>query len=214
VLPVRGCNVFLRPGLRCTGPDADHPRVLAYAETAFRRLRRLGGSFIGFGSSAARQIPDDWPKARADDQFIALLQAMAPLAARHQITVSAESQRRKEVNYLNRIAEVVAVVAAVDHPNIRVLADFYHMAVMGDAPADIAAAGPWVGLTDIAERERRTVPGVAGDDFRPAFTALARAGYRGPITIEGDGSPDQLRRAFAVIAAQSREALAAAGGSA
>ena len=54
------------------------------------------------------------------------------------------------------------------------------------------------------------MPGVAGDDFRPAFTALARAGYRGPITIEGNGTPDELRRAFAVIDTQSREALAVA----
>jgi sugar phosphate isomerase/epimerase len=209
-IPVRGCNVFLKTGLRCTGPDADHARVLAYAAIAFERLERAGGSFIGLGSSDARRIPEGWPKARADEQFIALLEAMAPLAARHHITVSVESQRREEVNYLNRIAEVVAVVAAVDHPNIRVLADFYHMAVMGDSLADIEAAGRWVGLTEIAERETRTVPGVAGDDFRRAFAAIARAGYRGPITIEGNGTPDQLRRAFAVIDTQSREALAAA----
>ena len=144
-IPVRGCNVFLKTGLRCTGPDADHARVLAYAAIAFERLERAGGSFIGLGSSDARRIPEGWPTARADEQFIALLKAMAPLAARHHITVSVESQRREEVNYLNRIAEVVAVVAAVDHPNIRVLADFYHMAVMGDALADIEAAGPWSG---------------------------------------------------------------------
>ena len=209
-IPVRGCNVFLKAGLRCTGPDADHARVLAYAAIAFERLQRAGGSFIGLGSSDARRIPEDWPKAKADEQFIALLTAMGPLAARHRITVSVESQRREEVNYLTRIAEVVAVVAAVDHPNIRVLADFYHMAVMGDSPADIEKAGPWVGLTEIAERDRRTVPGVAGDDFRPAFAALARAGYRGPITIEGNGTPDELRRAFTIIDTQSREALAAA----
>ena len=149
-IPVRGCNVFLKTGLRCTGPDADHARVLAYAAIAFERLARAGGSFSGLGSSDARRIPEGWPTARADEQFIALLKAMAPLAARHHITVSVESQRREEVNYLNRIAEVVAVVAAVDHPNIRVLADFYHMAVMGDSPADIEAAGPWVALTEIA----------------------------------------------------------------
>src|SRR3954469_12318208 len=207
-IPVRGCNVFLKAGLRCTGPDAEHARVLAYAAIAFERLQRAGGSFIGLGSSDARRIPEGWPKAKADEQFIALLTAMAPLAARHRITVSVESQRREEVNYLNRIAEVVAVVAAVDHPNIRVLADFYHMAVMGDSPADIEQAGPWVGLTEIAERESRTVPGVAGDDFRPAFAAIARAGYRGPITIEGNGTPDELQRAFAVIDTQSRQALA------
>ena len=118
-IPVRGCNVFLKTGLRCTGPDADHARVLAYAAIAFERLERAGGSFIGLGSSDARRIPEGWPTARADEQFIALLESMAPIAARHHITVSVESAAPEEVNYLNRIAEVVAVVAAVEsseHP--------------------------------------------------------------------------------------------------
>ena len=210
VLPVRGCNVFLRPGLHCTGPDADHAPVLAFADTAFRRLARLGGTFIGLGSSASRQIPDGWPRARADEQYTALLRAMAPLAARHGITVSVEAQRSAEVNYLNHVAEIIAIVRAVDHPNIRVLADCYHMAVMEDPPADVAAARGLVGLVEIAEKANRTLPGVAGDDFRPWFRALATAGYSGPITIEGDGTPEQIRRAFTVIDAQSREALAAA----
>src|SRR5690606_41084374 len=103
-LPVLGCNVFLRhPRLRCTGPDADHAPVLAFSEIAFRRLAKAGGKFIGFGSNSSRQIPDGWPRARADEQFIALLRAMGPLVARHGITVSVEQQRTAESNYLNRI---------------------------------------------------------------------------------------------------------------
>ncbi|MEO6005006.1 MAG: TIM barrel protein [Opitutus sp.] len=208
VLPVLGCNSFLRhPRLRCTGPDADHTTVLEFSETAFRRLAKAGGKFIGFGSNTSRQIPDDWSKARADEQFVALLRAMGPLAAKHGITVSVEQQRRIECNYLNRIDEVVAVVAAANHPNIRALADLYHMAVMGDTPDDLDRAMPWVGLVELAEKEKRTLPGITGDDFRPWFAALARGGYKGYISIEGDGSPEQLTTAFATIARQSAEAI-------
>ena len=205
-LPVLGCNSFLRdPRLRSTGPDADHAAVLSFAETAFRRLAAAGGRFIGFGSNTSRRIPGDWPKARADEQFVALLRQMGPPAARHGITVAVEQLRTAECNYLNRLAEVVAVVAAADHPNIRVLADLYHMAVMGDTPADLETAMPWVGLVEIAERERRTPPGVAGDDFRPYFTVLARGGYAGRITIEANGTPDQLTLAFATVARQAAD---------
>ena len=49
-IPVKGCNYFLGSNLRSTGPDADHPRVLAYAEIVFRRLHQVGGEFIVFGS--------------------------------------------------------------------------------------------------------------------------------------------------------------------
>lgn len=210
-LRIRGCNSFLRdPSLVCVGPNADHARVLAYAETAFARLRSLGGEYIVFGSNSARRIPYGWTRAQADAQFVSLLKAMAPPAKRHHITIGVEMQRSQECNYLNLIDEVVSVVAPVNHPNIRVLADLYHMRVMGDTPQKLAAAMPWVGLVEMAEREQRTLPGVAGDDFRPFLEVLARGGYHGLIDIEGDGTPDQLRNAFATVAAQAAEATRSA----
>lgn len=211
-LRIRGCNSFMRdPSLICVGPAADHARVLKYAETAFKRLRSIGGEYIVFGSNTARRIPDGWSKARADEQFIALLKAMAPLAKRHRIVVGVEMQRRSECNYLNFIEEVVQVVAPVAHPNIRVLADLFHMQVMGDTPRQLAAAMPWVGLVELAERENRTLPGVAGDDFRPYLAALARGGYRGLADIEGDGTAEQLRNAFATVKSQARDARESVG---
>ena len=206
-LRVRGCNSFMRdPSLVCVGPAADHARVLTYAATAFERLRSIGGEYIVFGSNTARRIPDGWSKARADEQFVSLLKAMAPLAKRHHITVGVEMQRRSECNYLNFIEEVVQVVEPVAHPNIRVLADLFHMRVMGDTPGQLAAAMPWVGLVELAEKENRTLPGIAGDDFRPYFTELARGGYSGLVDVEGDGSPEELRNAFATVRAQARDA--------
>jgi sugar phosphate isomerase/epimerase len=209
-LRIRGCNSFLRdPSLICVGPKANHARVLAYAETAFARLRSLGGEYIVFGSNSARRIPEGWTKTQADEQFVALLKAVAPLAKRHHITVGVEMQRSQECNYLNVIDEVVKVVAPVNHPNIRVLADLYHMRVMGDTPEKLASAMRWVGVVEMAEREQRTLPGVAGDDFRPFLEVLARGGYHGLADIEGDGTPDQLRNAFTTVAAQAADAVRA-----
>ncbi len=208
-LPVLGCNNFLRDRrLRSTGPDADHPAVLAFAEIAFRRLARAGGKFIGFGSSGSRRLPDGWPKERADEQFRELLRGMAPLAAAHGIIVAVEQLRAAECNYLNQLSEVVAVVSPVDHPNIRVLADLFHMAVMGDTPDDLERAMPWVALMEIAEKENRAVPGVAGDDFRPFFAVLARGGYHGNINIEGNGAGEQIKNAFATIRRQAADVMA------
>jgi sugar phosphate isomerase/epimerase len=181
--------------------------VLSFCEIAFRRLAKAGGKFIGFGSNTSRQIPEGFSKTRADEQFIALLRAMGPLAGRYGITVSVEQQRVIECNYLNRIDEVVHVVAATNHPNIRVLADLYHMAVMDDTPADLDRAMPWVGLVELAEKEKRTLPGVAGDDFRPWFAVLARGGYAGYVNIEGDGTAQQLSDAFTTLRAQSAEVV-------
>ncbi|HEV7609577.1 MAG TPA: TIM barrel protein [Steroidobacteraceae bacterium] len=206
-LRIRGCNSFLRdPSLICVGPKADHPRVLDYAATAFARLQSLGGEYIVFGSNSARRIPEGWSKPQADQQFIALLTSMAPVAGKHGITIGVEMQRSQECNYLNHIDEVVNVVAPVNHRNIRVLADLYHMRVMGDTPEQLAKAMRWVGVVELAEREQRTLPGVAGDDFRPYFAALARGKYRGLVDIEGDGTAEQLRNAFATVREQAADA--------
>jgi sugar phosphate isomerase/epimerase len=207
-LRIRGCNSFMRdPSLICVGPKADHARVLGYSATAFARLQALGGEYIVFGSNTARRIPEGWNKTQADEQFITLLRALAPLAKQHGITVAVEMQRSQECNYLNYIDEVVKVVAPVNHPNIRVLADLFHMRVMGDTPQKLAAAMRWVAIVELAERERRTLPGVAGDDFRPFFEVLARRGFHGPADIEGDGSPGQLRNAFATVRSQAADAM-------
>jgi len=205
-LPVVGCNGFLRdPKLRATGPDADHPRVLDFAATAFRRLKQAGGEFIVFGSGGSRRIPEGFPKEKADEQFVALLSAMGPLAAKDGVSVFVEQLQQRECNYLTHLREVAHVVAQANHPNIRALADIYHMTNMGDTPADLERALPWIALMEIAEKEQRTAPGVTGEDFRPFFAVLARGGYRGRITIEGRWNPEQLRNAFAEIARQAGE---------
>ena len=205
-LPVLGCNVFLPPGLKCVGPDADQPKILAWAEVAMRRLQELGGKFITFGSGGARRIPDGWTKEKADEQFLALLKALGPMADKAGLTIAVEQLRAQETNYLNRLADVVALVKQTGHPRIRVLADLFHMSVMGDGPEELGATAPFLAMVEIAEKVDRKVPGVNGDDFRPYFRAIAKAGYKGPITIEGNGTTEEIGRAFTVMEQQAREA--------
>lgn len=203
-LPVLACNGFIRPKhLRCVGDDATPDLVLEWANTCFRRLNQAGGSIIVFGSSGSRRLKDNFPKETADKQFVALLKRMGPLAAQHKITVTLEQLRERECNYLNHIAEVAAIVRAVNHPNVRALADLYHMAKMGDTPADLEAAMDVVVHVEIAEKEGRTVPGVGGDDFRPFFRVLRKHGYHGAVSIEGRWEMEQVGPAFKEIARQA-----------
>ncbi len=206
-LPVLACNGFIRPAnLRCTGPDANHDLICNWAETAFRRLKKAGGKFIVFGSGGSRQLPDGWPKEKADEQFVALLKLLGPRAEAHDVTVTVEQLRSKECNYINHIGEAASLIRATAHPHIRVLADLYHMAAMGDTPADLRAAMDVVVHIEIAEKNARTVPGVEGDDFRPFFRVLKESGYQGAISIEGKSTEGQNKTAFAEIAKQAAEA--------
>jgi sugar phosphate isomerase/epimerase len=205
-LPVLACNGFIRPAhLRCVGAEANHDQLLEWAATCFQRLRRAGGKFIVFGSGGSRRLQDGWPKAKADEQFVALLKRMGPLAAADNVTVVLEQLREEECNYITRISEGAAIIREANHPNIRLLADLYHMRSMGDTPDDLAAAMDVVVHVEIAEKEGRTAPGVAGDDFRPFFKVLRQHGYQGAINIEGRWELNQLAPAFAEITRQASE---------
>lgn len=198
-LPVPACNGFLPGSLRVTGPAAGHDAIVRYAETAFRRAQQAGVKVIVFGSGGARQVPDGFAPAAATEQFVALLKQLGPLAGAHEVTVVVEPLRRHECNFVNTVRDGAAVVQAVDHPNIRLLADLYHMLQNGETPDDLQAVVPLLAHTHVAEKANRTAPGVAGDDFRPFLRVLRAAGYRGRMSIEGKWSPEQLPKAFAVL---------------
>ena len=206
-LPILACNGFIRPAnLHCVGPDANHDQILAWAETTFGRMKRANGKLIVFGSGSARKIPDGWPKEKADAQFVALLKRLGPLAEAQGITVTIEQLRAEECNYINHISEGAALIRAAGHPNIRMLADLYHIACGGDTPADLKAAMDVVVHVEIAEKVGRTVPGISGDDFRPYFRVLRESGYKGAVSIEGKWEPGQIGPAFKEIAKQAGEA--------
>ncbi len=205
-LPILACNGFIRPAhLRCVGADANHDAVLAWSEIVFRRLQQIGGKFIVFGSSSARALRDGWPKKQADAQFVALLKRMGPLAEMHRVTVVVEQLQTAECNYINHLCEAATLIRDAGHPHVRVLADLFHMACVGDTPADLKAAMDVVVHLEIAEQAERTVPGVHGDDFRPFFRVLREAGYAGAISIEGGSTAAQLAPAFQEIAKQAAE---------
>ena len=202
-LPTPSCNSFLPGSIKTTGPDLNMESVLTYADTAFRRAGRAGVGIIVFGSGGSRSIPDGFPADRAEAQFIEVLKGMGPLAEAQGITVVIEPLQYREVNFINTVIEGARMAEKVDHPNICLLADLYHMKCNGEAPEDLARVVRLVKHVHIAEKEGRTAPGVHGDDFRPFFRVLRDGGYRGRISIEGKWDEATLPHAFEVIREQA-----------
>jgi sugar phosphate isomerase/epimerase len=206
-IPVIVCNSFIRAGnLKVTGPAANHDVVLAYCARAFSRAQRAGVGMITFGSGGSRRLPEGFEVDRANEQFIAFLQKLAPLAADHDVIVNVEQLQTRECNFLMRLGEVEHVVRAAAHPHIGMVADFYHMAAEGDTAADLAQAIDLVNHVEIAELEGRRVPGSTGQDFRPYLRVLKNANYAGAIGIEGRFELPELSQGFSEIALQWNEA--------
>lgn len=202
LLPVISCNGFLPGTLKVTGPDARPDTVLRYAEITFRRAASVGIRFIVFGSSGARSIPEGFDRQQARGQFISLLKEMGPIARKYGVTVAIENLQKSETNFINTVGEALTIAREVNDPNIRVLADIFHMLRENEGPEALLKAGKYLVHCHIAEIRDRTAPGMAGDDFRPYFSALKKIGYRGGISIEGSWKIENLPKAFQVLKEQ------------
>ena len=192
------CVNFIPANLKITGNETVHDDVLAWAETAFRRAQIAGIPHIVFGSGGARRIPEGFDKQVAMQQFIDLCKRMAPLAQKYAITVVVEPLNKGETNMINSLAEGAAIVNAVNHPNVRLLCDIYHMLRENEPAEEIVKYGDLLRHCHIAEKETRSAPGTAGDDFKPYFKALKQIKYTGCISIEGKWDDFEKRLAPAL----------------
>ena len=211
-VPIRACSGFLPGTLKAVGPAAKHEEIQAYAATAFRRAALAGIAAIVWGSGESRRIPEGFGKAQAEEQFCALAKAVAAAAGNSGILLILEPLNAGETNFLNSLREGAAMVDAVGHPNFKLLADFYHVIRSGETPDDVVKHGPLIRHCHIAENEKRTPPGTAGDDFRPFLKALKKIGYRGRLSMEcrWDDLKAQLPGAAASLKKQITEAEAGA----
>ncbi len=193
-LKIYSYNGFLPGSLKSTGPETNHDEILKYAETAFRRARQLGSKIIVFGSGGSRKLPKDFSYEKGTEQFTELLKKMGPVAARYDITVVIEPLNRKECNFINSVKEATDIARVVNHPNIAVLADIYHMAVESEGPESIRYAGKLLRHCHIAELKGRKMPGTNNYDFTPYFKALKDINYQGRLSLEGrwDNFGEQL----------------------
>jgi sugar phosphate isomerase/epimerase len=183
-LPVEACNSFLPGNLKCVGPAPVHEEILKFGETAFRRAQLVGVKTIVFGSGGARSIPEGFSREEARQQFISLCRQLAPLAQKYNVVISLEPLNTSECNFINSVAEGGEIVEAVNHENIRLLADIYHMLKENESPSNITKYGHLLYHTHIAEKNGRTAPGVNNEDFTPYFKALKDINYQGRMAIE------------------------------
>ena len=207
-LRCEACNNFFPPDVRLTGPDADLEASLGYASLAMARAERLGVEMIVLGSSGAKNIPVGFPIEKAHRQLVELLRRLAPIADQHKITIVLEPISRPEANFVIFTGEGLELVREVDHPSIRLLVDYYHMAGESESPAIIREAGEVIRHTHFARPGDRVFPTKWEERFDPFLVALGEIQYKGRMSIEaftgdfdvdGPRALDQLRAAVARI---------------
>jgi len=86
---------------------------------------------------------------------------------------------------LNTPQQMLELLAAVDHPNLALQLDLYHMARQGlDLPAVIRQLAGHIGHVQFADCPGRGEPGSGQLDFSAALAALQAVGYQGWLGAE------------------------------
>lgn len=161
--------------------DAD---IAAYLDKALARVQALGGRVAVFGSGKSRSRPEGMPYDAAFRRLTEVTRLTGEIASHHGVTIVIEPLNRAESNMINSVAEGACLAAAVDHPNVGLLADYYHMARDGEPISDIARVGGVV-HAHIATGDGRRYPTVMEEGLSAFFKALKNTAYQGMVSVEG-----------------------------
>ena len=206
-IPVAAANNFIPAAIKIVGPDIDKDRQQSYVGKTLRRLKALGVSLVVLGSGGARRVPDGFPREDALGQLVDFCRRIAPLARDSGITIAIEPLRRQETNIINSAREGLALVSAVDRPEIQLLVDYYHLAEEGESADILLEAGRRLVHTHLANPQGRVYPSSPNEsNYAPFFRNLCAIGYTGRLSIEAS-TPDfaaQAPRSLAML----RKALA------
>jgi len=183
-VPMYAFNIFIPGELKIVGPDVNEAALLTYVDKVFQRCQATGVNRIIWGSGGSRRLPEGFDRTKAKEQFVSMAKKIADKARRYNITLALENLNSTETNFITTVEEALDIVKKVDHKNLRLCVDIYHMLKEGEPPSSILKAKGYVIYCEVAEKEGRTPPGVQGDDFRPYFSALKQVGYNDKVMIE------------------------------
>lgn len=180
-------NCFFTGPLNILSPDpADIEAVRTYSRNALARAARLGGKIAVIGSGDARRRPEGVSQEEFDVNFIRLMNMLGDEAAKVGMTVVVEPLNANETNTIITVAEGLELTKRVAHPNVRSLADFFHMFKNGETLEAVEQSGGLLAHVHIARASHdRGVPRAedAADLARYA-AALKKCGYNGRLSIE------------------------------
>lgn len=134
------------------------------------------------------RVPDLSPWRSVFDLEESLLDAILPeigsIAADHGVTLVMEPLNRYETHFLNSLEHGAAICRRVDHPRVRIMADFFHMHIEeADVAASLAANMAYVAHVHLAD-SNRDLPGRGHTDFASAFRVLKDQNFNGAFALE------------------------------
>lgn len=151
--------------------------AIAYAEaTGCRQVNCLAGI-----------APKEIERARLEAVLVGNLRYAAPHLAQAGVKLLLEPINGRDMPgfLVNSTQDWERIAAAVDHPNLFLQFDFYHMQVVqGDLLPTFARLQPRIAHVQVADTPGRHEPGTGEINYETVFARLDAAGYGGWVGAE------------------------------
>lgn len=195
-IQIHSANCFFPGDIRLCGKNYNPDKIKSYAMRALERLSVLSVPVCVLGSGKVRAFDadDDSDKCYCDFENTCLI--IGDIAAYYGITVVIEPLNKKETNMINTVSEGAMLVRKLNHPNIKLLADIYHMAVENEDFNVISENTDIIRHMHIANPDGRIFPMRSdGFDYCTIAGILKKCDYNYELSIEAGAGGDFERNA-------------------
>lgn len=181
-------QVYAEGGLCFTHPDPHlRGRAIGRIKGLIEQADRFR-SMVNIGRVRG-PIEPSLPRSDSEGRFLDAMDEVARYAEPRGIDIALEPVNRYELNFLNRVDEAVEMIDRLGRPNVKVMADVFHMniedrSIEGSLTAHIAR----IAYVHVAD-SNRLAPGMGHLNFPNIIAALDGAGYSGYLTAEILPSP-------------------------
>ena len=183
-IPAPSFNLLFPKTMLLLAPETTDEQIREYLHGALSRVQRLGGKIAVFGSGKSRNRPERMDYGDAFRRLAQVTRLTGEIADEYGVTIVIEPLNRNETNMINSLGEGACLVAAVDHPRVRLLADYYHIAVENQPVSDIERL-TGICHAHVAALSGRRVPVSEDVGYAEMFAAMKRTGYQGLLSVEG-----------------------------
>jgi len=190
--PIRcsSVNILFR-SQKVVGPDVNLDEVMKYLDSTFERCKSIGTEVVVWGSSGSRRVPDGYSRDTAWEQIKTYLKRAGDVAKAKGVVIGIEPLRKQESNIINTGAEALKLVHEVNHPQVKMIIDYYHMRIENEDPEIVRTAKDEIVHMHFANPTGRRWPHSVDEDpvFYAKFFEMVKAiNYKRGLSIEGTGT--------------------------
>lgn len=178
-------NILFPKTMELLGGRTAQEELRRYLHKAMALIRSFGAEVAVFGSGQCRRCPEYMSYGQAYRELVKVYRLTGEIGKEYGVKVVIEPLSRKETNMICTMAEGAILEADVDHANVGLLSDFFHVCANHDSIDDIKTIRTF-GHIHIASGEGRRYPiSEEGEAYAAFMAALKAVGYDGRISIEG-----------------------------